>query len=81
MSSKAPPEIAQTMCDVGCKKTQLKLGKMFVLAILAGVYIGFGGQLMTTVRVGVAPLLGTGFATFLGGSVFCGTDASCHRWC
>ena len=70
MGSKAPPEIAQTMCDVGCKKTQLKLGKMFVLAILAGVYIGFGGQLMTTVKVGVAPLLGTGFATFLGGSVF-----------
>ena len=70
MGSKSPPEIAQTMCDVGCKKTQLQLSRMFVLAILAGVYIGFGGQLMTTVRVDVAPLLGTGFAAFLGGSVF-----------
>jgi len=70
VSSKAPPEIAQTMCDVGCKKTQLKLSKMFVLAILAGVYIGFGGQLMTTVKVGLATTLGTGFASFLGGAVF-----------
>ena len=70
MSSKAPPEIAQTMCEVGCKKTQLKLGKMFVLAILAGVYIGFGGQLMTAVKVGLADKLGTGFASFLGGAGF-----------
>ncbi len=43
---------------------------MFVLAVLAGVYIGFGGQLMTTVRQNVEPLLGTGFAVFLGGAVF-----------
>jgi formate/nitrite transporter len=70
MSTKAPPEIAQTMCEVGCKKTQLKLGKMFVLAILAGVYIGFGGQLMTTVKVGLSTTLGTGFSSFLGGAVF-----------
>lgn len=70
MSIKSPPEIAQTMCDVGCKKTQLKLSRMFVLAILAGVYIGFGGQLMTTVKVGLSTTLGTGFANFLGGAVF-----------
>jgi len=70
MSSKTPPEIAQAVCDAGCKKTQLRLDRMFILAILAGVYIGFGGQLMTTVRQGVAPLLGTGFAVFLGGAVF-----------
>jgi len=70
MGSKAPPEIAQTMCDVGCKKTQLRFDKMFVLAILAGVYIGFGGQLMTTVKVGLSTTLGTGFASFLGGAVF-----------
>ena len=70
MSSKTPPEIAQAICDAGCKKTQLKLGRMFALAILAGVYIGFGGQLMTTVRVGLATTLGTGFSSFLGGAVF-----------
>jgi formate/nitrite transporter len=70
MSSKSPPEIAQAVCEVGCKKTQLPLAKMFVLAIFAGVYIGFGAQLMTTVKVGLASAVGSGFASFLGGAVF-----------
>lgn len=43
---------------------------MFVLAMLAGVYIGFGAQLMTTVKVGLADFVGTGAANFLGGAVF-----------
>ena len=70
MSIKSPPEIAQAMCAVGVKKSQLPLGKMFVLALLAGVYIGFGSQLMTTVKVGLADVVGSGFANFIGGSVF-----------
>jgi formate/nitrite transporter len=43
---------------------------MFLLSILAGVYIGFGAQLMTTVKVGLANTVGPGFANFLGGAVF-----------
>lgn len=43
---------------------------MFVLAMLAGVYIGFGAQLSTAVKVGLAATVGTGFSAFLGGAVF-----------
>ncbi len=70
MSNQSPPEIAQTICDVGCKKTKLPLVKMFVLALLAGVYIGFGAQLSTTVKVGLSDFVGTGFASLIGGAVF-----------
>jgi formate/nitrite transporter len=70
MCAQSPPEIAQTICDVGCKKTQLHLGKMFVLAVLAGAYIGFGAQLATAVKVGLADKVGAGFANLVGGAVF-----------
>src|SRR4030042_7055981 len=68
MCAQSPPEIAQTICEVGCKKTKLQLGKMFVLAVLAGAYIGFGAQLSTAVKVGLADVVGTGFATLVGGA-------------
>jgi len=70
MCAQSPPEIAQTICDAGCKKTQLHLGKMFVLAVLAGAYIGFGAQLATAVKVGLADKVGAGFANLVGGAVF-----------
>src|SRR4030067_2288469 len=70
MCAQSPPEIAQTICDSGCKKTKLAIGKMFVLAILAGAYIGFGSQLATAVKVGLADIVGTGFANLVGGAVF-----------
>src|SRR4030067_1701825 len=70
MCAQSPPEIAQTICDSGCKKTKLAIGKMFVLAILAGAYIGFGAQLSTAVKVGLADVVGTGFANLAGGAVF-----------
>jgi len=70
MSSKSPAEIAETMCSVGYNKTNLPISKMFILGILAGVYIGFGAQLMTAVKVGLANAVGSGFASFLGGAVF-----------
>ncbi len=70
MCAQSPPEIAQTVCDSGCKKTKLPLLKMFVLAVLAGAYIGFGAQLSTAVKVGLADKVGTGLASLVGGSVF-----------
>src|SRR4030065_286853 len=70
MSNQSPPEMAQTICDVGCKKTKLQIGKMFVLALLASAYIGFGAQLSTAVKVGLADVVGTGFANLVGGAVF-----------
>jgi len=70
LGAKSPPETAQALCAVGNKKTNLPIAKMFILAMFAGVYIGFGAQLMTTVKVGLADALGSGFAAFLGGAVF-----------
>jgi formate/nitrite transporter len=70
MSAQSPPEIAQSVCDSGCKKTKLQLGKMFVLAVLAGAYIGFGAQLSTVVKVGLADVVGSGLASLVGGAVF-----------
>ncbi len=70
MCAQSPPEIAQTICDAGCKKTKLAIGKMFVLALLAGAYIGFGAQLSTAVKVGLSDVVGVGFANFIGGAVF-----------
>ena len=68
--AQSPPEIAESVCDAGCKKTKLPLGRMFVLAILAGAYIGFGAQLSTAVKVGLADVVGAGLANLIGGAVF-----------
>jgi len=39
----SPAEIAQTCVNAGVSKTQLKGGKMFLLAVLAGLFIAVGG--------------------------------------
>ena len=70
LGAKSPPETAEALCAVGNKKTNLPISKMFILAMFAGVYIGFGAQLMTVVKVGLADALGPGFSAFLGGAVF-----------
>ena len=41
----APAEVAKACVQVGEDKAGLPIGKMFLLAILAGVYIGFGAHL------------------------------------
>ena len=66
----SPPEIAKVMCEVGVKKSQMPIRNMFILGILAGVYIGFGSQLMTVVTQDLSAHVGLGFASFIGGSVF-----------
>ena len=48
----APAEVAKACVQVGEDKAGLPIGKMFLLAILAGVYIGFGAHLATTVGSG-----------------------------
>jgi formate/nitrite transporter len=52
------------------KKTTSPWLSVLVLGILAGAYIGFGGLLSSTVTFDMAARLGTGFAKFMGGSVF-----------
>ncbi len=48
----SPPELAQSFVGVGVKKAALPIGKMVLLGILAGVYIGFAAHLATTVATG-----------------------------
>lgn len=64
----APAQVAQKFCEVGVGKCRLPLKKMFLLAILAGVFIAFGGQLF--LLVSSDSTMGFGFTRFLGGSVF-----------
>ena len=68
--SKAPHEVAEAICEICRRKTTLSLDRMFVLAMLAGVYIGFGAQLATTVTQDLAPKVGVGFSNLVGGAVF-----------
>jgi len=63
-----PKDVAAKMCDTGVGKCKLPILKMFILAILAGVYIAFGAQLF--LLVGSDSTLGFGFTRFLSASVF-----------
>ena len=49
-----PAEIAQNYVGIGKKKTELPIAKMFVLGILAGMFIGFGaiGFQIATATIG-----------------------------
>lgn len=67
---RSPKEIAEESCNIGMAKSQLKTTKTFILAVLAGAYIGFGGHLAITVTQDLSKYLGVGFAQFMGGAVF-----------
>jgi len=69
MAFKKPEEIVETVCEVCTKKANLSLGKMFVLAFLAGVFIAFGAELSTIVSFDLGKF-SVGFSRFLAGSVF-----------
>lgn len=71
MGLKKPGEIAEIVsCSVGVSKCELKIPKMLILAFFAGVYIGFGAILATTVTQDLAAYVGTGLSQFMGGAVF-----------
>lgn len=63
-----PAKIAAMVEGVGVAKARLAVPQMFVLAMLAGAFIGFGGAAYTAVMTGVDP----GFGPFrlVGGMVF-----------
>ena len=63
-----PAKVAILVEGVGVTKAQLPMFQMFVLAILAGAFIGFGGAAYTAVMSGVDPAFGP--ARLLGGVVF-----------
>lgn len=70
MSLNTPVDIAKALENVGVVKCGLTFTKMFILAIFAGVYIGFGAILSTVATTGTAATLGEGLQRVLGGAVF-----------
>jgi len=68
--SRKPKEIAEKICESGPAKVGLPLAKAFVLAILAGAYIGFGGHLAAVVSQDSRPFIGGGLTSIISGLVF-----------
>jgi len=67
---RSPKEIAEEFCKIGAAKSQLKTVKTFILAVLAGAYIGFGGNIAITITQDLSEYMGVGFTQFMGGAVF-----------
>jgi formate/nitrite transporter len=71
IEDKAPKTIAETVAStVSVGKATSPWLSVFVLGILAGAYIGFGGLLSTTVTFDMAAQVGIGLTKFLSGSAF-----------
>ena len=65
----SPPEIAKRIAGVAEKKSGLDFFRMFVLAILAGVFIALGAEFYTLVTHDSG--LAFGLNSLIGGLVFC----------
>jgi formate transporter len=71
LEDKAPKNIAETVAQtVGVAKATSPWLTVFVLGILGGAYVGFGGFLSTTVTFDMAAKFGTGFTKLMGGAAF-----------
>jgi formate/nitrite transporter len=71
LEDKAPKTIAETVAStVGVGKATSPWFTVFVLGILAGSYIGFGGLLSTTVTFDLAAKAGIGLTKVMAGSAF-----------
>jgi formate/nitrite transporter len=70
MNCFAPGEVAGNACNISAAKSKLSFGKLFILGILAGVYIGFGANLATVVGNDIPKFLGNGLGQLFFGAVF-----------
>lgn len=71
LDDRAPQKIAETIAStVSVKKATSPWPSIFVLAVLAGSYIGFGGILMSSVTFDMGSHFGIGFTKLVGGAVF-----------
>ena len=68
MNFLSPAEIAVAACNAGKVKAEMAFSKLFILGILAGVYIGFGANLAT--KIGSMEAAGTSGGQFLFGATF-----------
>jgi formate/nitrite transporter len=67
-----PPKMASRMEEAGVNKAKLNASTMFVLAILAGAFIGGGATFCTVVTTGLSAAgMGYGMIKLLGGLSFC----------
>ena len=68
--SRKPREIAEYICSLYEGKIKIPIGRIFLLAVLAGVYVGFGGYLYIVVTSDASTYVGHGVAAVLGGLAF-----------
>jgi formate/nitrite transporter len=68
--SRKPGEVAEVICSLYEGKIRTPLAKVFVLAILAGAYVGFGGYLYMLVTSDAPAYVGRGLSAMIGGTVF-----------
>ena len=65
-----PAETANSFIGIGEYKAKMPFKKVLVSGFLAGAYIAFAAQLLTTVTQDMSGIFGVGFTSFIGGSVF-----------
>lgn len=65
-----PSETANSFIGIGEYKAKMSIEKVLVSGFLAGAYIAFAAQLMTTVTHDMSGIFGVGFTSFIGGGVF-----------
>ena len=71
LDDKGPRIIAETVAQtVGVAKANSPWISLFVLGLLAGAYIGFGGLFSTTVTFDFSPALGIGLKKLVAGAAF-----------
>ncbi len=71
LDDKGPGIIAETVAQtVGVAKANSPWVSLFVLGVLAGAYIGFGGLFSTSVTFDFSPALGLGFKKLVSGAAF-----------
>lgn len=68
MNFLSPAEIAVAACNAGKVKSEMPFAKLFILGMLAGIYIGFGANLAT--KIGSMEAAGTSGGQFLFGATF-----------
>ncbi len=71
MDDKGPQTIAETVATtVGVAKANSPWVSLFVLGVLAGAYIGFGGLFSASVTFDLSPILGVGMKKLIAGAAF-----------
>ncbi len=71
IESLSPAEMTAKAVTIGVNKARLPIGRLLLLAILAGVYIGFGCLLASVVTTGASGTIPYGVIKLLGGIIFC----------